>query len=252
MGEEGMEPEMEFQTIDENTYHIDGGMQIEEANEETPRFRGLTSLNLILVRHGETQHNLEGRAIGLNPVGLDARGRLQALRAADALASLAPVALYTSPLPRALETAAIISQRLGVEVRPRDGLREVNIGLLDGLTQDEMWQQYPDFMRTWSNDASTAVMPGGESVLQVQERAWNTIEEIIGLHPEDNVAVVSHNFTILGLVCKLLGMPLSNFQRLRLNLASITKVEIQQEKTTLIRYNDQCHLEGLEEDGERA
>ncbi len=208
-------------------------------------------MNLILVRHGETQLNLEGRAIGNNPVGLNARGRLQALRAAEALVSFVPVALYTSPLPRALETAAIISQRLGVEVCPRDNLKETDVGLLDGLTQDEMWQQYPDFMRTWSNDASTAVMPGGESILQVQRRAWDTIEEIKGLHPEDNVAVVSHSFTIAGLVCKLLGMPLSNFQRLRLDLGSITLVEMGQDSTILVRYNDQCHLEGLEEDGER-
>ena len=209
-------------------------------------------MNLILVRHGETQLNLEGRAIGNNPVGLNARGRLQALRTAEAVASLGPVALYTSPLPRALETATIISQRLGVKVCPRDNLKEVNIGLLDGLTQDEMWQQYPDFMRTWSSNASTAVMPGGESIVQVQKRAWHTIEEINGLHPEDNVAVVSHSFTIAGLVCKLLGMPLSKFQRLHLGLASITQVEMRQDSTTLVRYNDQCHLEGLEEDGDRA
>lgn len=202
-------------------------------------------MNLILVRHGETQYNLEKRAIGLNPVELDDRGRRQAQRAAEALTSLAPIALYTSPLPRALETATIISQRLGIEVCPRDSLREANIGLLDGLTQDEMWQQYPDFMQTWYRDASTAVMPGGESILQVQERAWNTIEEIKDRHPDGNVAVVSHSFTLLGLVCKLLGMPLSNFHRLRLNLASITQVEINQEKATLVRYNDQCHLDGL-------
>ncbi|MDA0988445.1 MAG: histidine phosphatase family protein [Chloroflexi bacterium] len=202
-------------------------------------------MNLILVRHGETRYNLEGRAIGLNPVELDAKGRQQAKRAAEALASLAPVALYTSPLPRALETATIISQRLGIEACPRDNLREANIGLLDGLTQDEMWQQYPDFMQTWYQDASTVVMPGGESILQVQERAWNTIEEIKDRHPDGNVAVVSHSFTLLGLVCKLLGMPLSNFHRLRLNLASITQVEINQEKATLVRYNDQCHLDGL-------
>ena len=77
-------------------------------------------------------------------------------------------------------------------------------------------------MRTWSNDASTVVMPGGESALQAQERAWNTIEEIRCLHPEEDVDVVSHNFAILGLVCKLQGMPLSNFCRLRLDLESIT------------------------------
>ena len=209
-------------------------------------------MNLLLVRHCETQFNLEGRAIGNNQMGLNARGRLQALRTIEALVSLAPIALYTSPLPRALETAVVISGRLGLEVRPRDNLMEANIWLLDGLTQDEMWHQYPDFMRTLTNEPSTTVMPGGESVLQVQKRAWDTIEEIKGLHPEGNVAVVSHSFTIAGLVCRLLGMPLSNFQGLRLSLASITQMDMSQNSTTLVNYNDQCHLKSLEDDGERA
>jgi broad specificity phosphatase PhoE len=121
-------------------------------------------LNFILIRHGETQHNLERKAIGINPVGLNVRGRLQAMRVAEALVALAPDALYTSPLPRALETATTISQRLGLELIIRDELKEANIGLLDGLTQDDMHQQYPDFMETWSTDPSTTVMPRGESI----------------------------------------------------------------------------------------
>ena len=193
------------------------------------------------MRHGETRHNL---------VGLDCGVCLQAMRVAEALTSLATVALYISPTTRALENSTIISQRLRIEVCLRDSLSEVDIRLLDGLIQDEMCQQSPGFMKTWPNDASTAVMPGGESVLQAQELAWNTIEEIRGLHPEEDVAVVSYNFTILGLGCKLLGMPLSNFRRLRLDLTSITQMKIHQEKAILIRYNDQCHPEDLEEDGE--
>ena len=86
------------------------------------------------MRHGETRHNLKDKAIGLNPVVLDYSGCLQVLRIAEAITSLvAPVALYTNPLPRALETAAIIAQRLGIEVCLRDSLSEVDIGLLDGL-----------------------------------------------------------------------------------------------------------------------
>jgi broad specificity phosphatase PhoE len=198
----------------------------------------LISLNLILVCDGEAQYNLEGRVIGLNSVELDEKGCRQAQRSAEALASLAPIALYTSPLLRALETVTIISQRLGIEACHRDSLRDVNIGFLGGLTQNEMWQQHPDFMQPGYQDASTAVIPGGESILQVQERAWNTIEEIKDRHPDGNVAMASHSFTLLGLVSKLLGTPLSNFNRLGLNLARITQVEINQEKATQVQYND--------------
>lgn len=63
----------------------------------------------------------------------------------------------------------------------------------------------------------------------------------MGIHTEDNVATVSHSFTIAGLVCKFLWMPLLNFQRLRLNLANITLVEVMQGSITLVCYDDQCH-----------
>ena len=205
----------------------------------------MTSLKLILVRHGETRFNLEGRAIGHNSDGLNPLGRLQAGRVAEAIVPLAPAAVYTSSLPRALETATVISRRLEIGLFQRDNLKEADVGLLEGLTFEEMWQQYPDFMQTWSQDASTAVMPAGESILQVQERAWETIEEIQGLHPRETVAVVSHSFAIRGLVCRFLRLPLIEFQRLQLDSASITIVEIDQGKPTLVSYNDRCHLEGL-------
>ena len=210
----------------------------------------MTSLRLILVRHGETRYNLEGRAIGHKQDGLNPRGRLQAHRTAEALISQAPAALYASPISGAMETATIISRRLGIDVIQRDNLKEADVGLLEGLTFQEMQQQYPDFMETWSREASTAVMPGGESILQAQERAWETIDEIQRLHPEETVAVVSHSFILQGLLCRFLGLPLVEFQRLRLDPASITIVEVDQGKPTLVSYNDSCHLEGLEENGE--
>lgn len=204
-------------------------------------------MKLVLVRHGETLHNAEKRVVGDNE-GLSSLGRLQAQRTAKALVPLKPVALYTSTLTRALETAIVISRVLGVGLHRRDGLKDVDTGVLAGLTQDEMWQQYPDFMRTWTADPASAVMPDGESILKGMERAWETIEEIRGLHPEDNVAVISHGFIIAGLMCKFLGVPLSNCQQFRLDLASITLVEMSQRGITLVRYNDQHHLEDLEDD----
>ena len=210
-------------------------------------------MNPILVRDAESQLNLEGRAIGNNPVGLNARGRLQVLTTAEAVASLGAGALYTSSLASFLGTATIISWRLVVEVRPRDKLMEVNIWLPDSLTQDAMWQQYPNLKWQWPNEASTVVMPDVESVLQVQKRTCDTKEEINGIHPKDDVAAVNHSFTITGLVRKLLWMPLLNFQRLRLNLANITLVEVMQGSITPVYYKDQCHREDLDDDeDERA
>ena len=100
-----------------------------------------------MVRHGETQYNAEGRAIGHTNVPLTAVGREQARSVAQALGPLAPTALYTSPLTRALETATVISQTLGLGFHRRDGLMEASIGALEGLDPHEMWERHPDFMR---------------------------------------------------------------------------------------------------------
>ncbi len=202
-------------------------------------------MKLFLIRHGETKYNLERRAIGHNPVSLNTTGNRQALLTAEALAAHGPTAVYSSPLPRAMETAGVISEKLKVEVRTRDNLKEADIGLLDGLTGQEMRQRYPDFMKLWLEDPATAVMPQGECLQDVQQRAWQTLLEIEDLHPEESVAVVSHNFTIQTLICRILEMPLANFRRLQVGLGSITLVDTHRDRHTLVRHNDRCHLEGL-------
>jgi broad specificity phosphatase PhoE len=100
-------------------------------------------------------------------------------------------------------------------------------------------------MKLWTEDPATAVMPQGECLQDVQDRAWQTVMEIQDLHPEESVALVSHNFTIQTLICRVLGMPLANFQRLQVGLGSITVVASHRNRTTLIKYNDRCHLESL-------
>jgi broad specificity phosphatase PhoE len=90
-------------------------------------------------------------------------------------------------------------------------------------------------------------MPGGESLAGVQERAWLAVERMREKHPDDAVMVVSHNFVILCIICKALGLDLGQFRRLRLNLASISILNIGQRGTSLILFNDTCHLGG--EDG---
>lgn len=92
-------------------------------------------------------------------------------------------------------------------------------------------------------------MPGGESIAQVQERAWTALQEIMARHPGENVVLVSHSFTLQALICRLLGIPLKHFLRLKLGVASVTLLETGTDGTTLLHYNDQCHLGGLREHG---
>jgi broad specificity phosphatase PhoE len=174
-------------------------------------------MRLVLVRHGETRLNREGRVQGQSREGLTPLGRAQAQGAVRFVRPYAPTALYTSPLPRALETAQILAQALGLDPIPLPPLAEMDLGEADGLTVAELQQRYPAFIDAWRRDPSRAVPPGGESLQQVQERAWGAVEDLLRRHPTETVAAVSHTFTILTLLTAALGLPLEAFRRFRLD-----------------------------------
>ena len=199
-------------------------------------------MRLFLVRHGETQRNREGQVQGRGDQDLTDVGRKQAAAVARALIRENVTALYSSPLKRAVETAEIIGAELGLPVQVAEDMAEADVGGLDGLTSEEMRARYPDFMALWDHDPGSAVMPGGESLAQVQERVWRLVQSLLGAHPEANVVAVSHNFTIGTLVCKVLGLPLVSFRRLRVDLGSVSAVELREGRNRLVLLNDRCHL----------
>lgn len=204
-------------------------------------------MRLILVRHAETQWNLEGRVQGRNADGLTERGRQQALALAEALAQESLTAVYSSPLARAVETASPVAQRHRLPVRLVEALQEADAGLLEGLPSSELRQQFPEFMAAWSRDAAAVAMPGGESLGQVQERVWQALQEIVAAHPDGTVAVVSHNFALQSLLCRFLGMPLNHFRRLRLDLAAWAELEVVGERVVLVALNETSHLRHLKD-----
>ncbi|MBI4200931.1 MAG: histidine phosphatase family protein [Chloroflexi bacterium] len=204
-------------------------------------------MRLYLVRHGETQRNRD-RLVqgGSNSDGLTELGMLQAAAAARALAGLGITALFTSTVPRAVETCRLVGEALGIPPELAPGLEELDTGVLDGLTSQEMRTQYPDFMAQWDRDAGAARLPGGETMLEVQARAWSAIEDIVRRHPEGTAAVVSHNFTICTLVCKALDLPIAGFRRFRVDLGSISALELAPQRPRLLLLNSTFHLASLE------
>ena len=199
-------------------------------------------MRLILVRHGETGLNRTGRIQGLNADPLNESGRMQARAVADALEADMPFALYASPVPRALETAEAVSSRLEVRVNRLGGLQEADAGELVGLTGDEMRRRYPDFMERWITDAGTARMPGGESMDEVRLRAWQAIDGLDADHPDGTVVAITHNQTIGAIVATALDMPLRQFRRLKVDLGSITRLDLNEERPLLVSLNETWHL----------
>ena len=205
----------------------------------------MPGLRLILVRHGETHLNRERRIQGINDAPLNERGRSQAEAAARALGRDIPFKLYASPIARARETAAILSRTLGVPANAISELREADAGELQGLTGAEMRERYPEFVRRWDEDSGTAKMPGGESLAQVQQRAWQAVTRISEAHPGETVVAVSHNFVIQTIVCKVLDIPLRHFRRLRQDLGAITRLDIDGSKWIVASLNETAHLESV-------
>jgi broad specificity phosphatase PhoE len=199
-------------------------------------------MRLILIRHGETEYNRDRLALGRFDAPLDERGLAQA-RAVAGSFRRPPSAIYASPLKRAFDTACAIGAEFGIDVTVDEDLIEMDVGEMEHLTGNELRERYPAFLRAWlSDDGADTRMPGGETLREVQERAWAAVERMRAAHPEGEVVAVTHNFVILTLVCRALDLPLAGFRRLRQALAAKTTIDVGEGASTLLQLNDDAHL----------
>lgn len=149
--------------------------------------------NLLLLRHGQIKANRQGRWHGSTDSPLTWRGRREARRTARYLGRTEPAvsAVYTSPLARCADTAAIIARRLGLVPEVHDDLREYAIGEWENLPFTELSARHR-FVELATGDHHFAP-PGGETLREVADRIVAALEEIRGRHPDDaRVLVVSH------------------------------------------------------------
>lgn len=166
---------------------------------------------------------LAGRAPGTH---LNEEGRAQALQLADALAPVAPEAIYASPLERARETAEPLARRLELEIRVCEGLTELDYGEWTGvdyttLHDDPRWRWHNEFRS--GNRA-----PGGESHTEVQARAVAELLRLRDVHPSSTVVVFSHAAPIRAALGYFLGMPLDMLHRLEISTASVSEIELEE------------------------
>jgi broad specificity phosphatase PhoE len=203
-------------------------------------------MRLILVRHGETERNSEARLQGgKSDLPLNEKGRNQVRYLGLALKGEKLEAIYSSHLKRALETAQAISAHHRLGVQPDPALAEIDMGFIDGLDLAQVKESQADFLERWRQEDYSVALPGGESVLQVRQRAWGAVQGIINRHREGNVAIVGHGITLQTIITALLGAPLSSFTRFRLGVASITIFQIENERTSLVSLNETCHLNSI-------
>lgn len=172
-------------------------------------------MRLYLVRHGETVWNLESRYQGWADQPLSALGREQAAEVANLLSMVAFDAAYSSDLQRAVTTAEIILGGREIAAEKLRNFREIDIGELDGRTEQEIRINYPEQLRAWRDTPGTLTMPGGESLHDVEARAWPALETLLERHPGETVLLVAHHTVNKVILCRVLGIPYSHFRVLR-------------------------------------
>jgi probable phosphoglycerate mutase len=160
---------------------------------------------VFLVRHGATALAAEDRFAGATDVPLSDEGRAQVSRLAARLGRECISAVYASPLGRTVETASILAQPHGLEVKTRDGLREISHGRWEKMTRQEVEQHFPEEAAAWDQDPFTFAPEGGESGLAVTARALPVLIDLVRQHAGETVLVVSHKATIRLLLSSLLG-----------------------------------------------
>ncbi|MEG6522394.1 alpha-ribazole phosphatase [Desulfotomaculum sp. 1211_IL3151] len=203
----------------------------------------MEATKLYLVRHGETEWNAGGRFQGHSDVPLSNFGRQQAERLALSLKQTKIDAFYSSDLSRAMETAQIIVKEHGTQVNYLPDLREINFGVWEGLTYDQISQNYGNLSVQWRSNPLDTQIPHGEKLQDLAERCQRAINEIINQHAGENVLVASHGGVIRVIVANALGFDLNHFWKLRLDNVSLTVLEYYgQQKAILELFNDTCHL----------
>lgn len=202
---------------------------------------------VILVRHGRTAWHVEGRYAGLTDIVLDKTGRAQAKRAAGLLSSEDVDRIYSSPLSRCLELAEFIAAEHDLEVVVDSRLAEIDLGGWDGETYEEILSRDGETFKKWIRDPTSVVIPGGESLGDVRDRAMDWFREATETYPEGTVVASSHGGTIRAIIASALGLDLSKVFRINIDLASVSQVNQRDGYSSMQYVNLTTHLAGLEE-----
>ena len=170
---------------------------------------------LILWRHGETEYNVAGRMQGHIDSELTEVGRRQAEFAAAALTRFQPELIIASDLRRATDTAMVLGETIGVSVQLDKRLRETHLGQWQGLTGAEVAEGWPAERERWRSDATFAP-PGGESRVEVADRAQEVVADLLRQGPDcgETVLLAAHGGVITALTARLAGFDVPSWSAL--------------------------------------
>ena len=201
---------------------------------------------VILIRHGETEWNLSGRWQGHADSPLSARGIEQAEALGKRMLNEQLNSFYSSDLERARHTSRLVGGPSEWNPEFMESLRERDLGVLEGLTTDEMKVKYPQEYQSFRNDGPEYQVPGGESFKQFYDRCSGALEEVAVRNPGKRIGVVTHGGFLGAIFRYVLNIPLDAERNFVLLNCSVNRLEKTESGWNLVSWGDVAHLEGLD------
>jgi len=201
---------------------------------------------IILVRHGQTEWNREERFRGQADVPLNETGLAQAEATGRRIAAeWQPVAVYSSPLSRAVKTADVIARHFTLPVQTHPLLADINYGEWQGLTPDEAKERWPAIVDAWYHSPGMAEIPGGETLNAVRARGLSAVRELAGRHEGHTIVLVGHTVINRLILLAVLGLGNHRFWHIGQDTCAINVIETIGPDFILRSLNDTCHCNSL-------
>ena len=199
------------------------------------------STRLVLIRHGATDWNDQHRFIGRSDLPLNANGIKQAQALGNKLDREQFDLIISSNLKRAAETAELIVGESGNQILFDDRLREVDFGSWEGLTLNQINEQYPGAFQRWRNDLSYRI-PEAEDIQDTRERVKAFLDDLLKDHSGKTILVISHGSILQMVIYLILEIPFVNDWKFYMYNGSVSEILISSDRTALVRLNDTSHL----------
>ena len=201
---------------------------------------------ILLTRHGHVEGIKPERFRGRAPLDLTARGRAEAAAVAQRIAGAwQPGHIYTSPLGRCVETAAVIAKACGIAAKTCDDLNDIDYGAWQFKTFAEAKEQNPALFAAWFATPQLVRFPDGESLQDLVARTADALRMILARHPDDTIVLVGHDSVNRALLMELLDQPLSAYWRIAQSPCCLNEIDITGGKISVQRVNETAHLEAL-------
>ncbi len=200
---------------------------------------------IYLIRHGQSEWNKSNKIQGQHDTKLTELGKNQAMLLGNSLINENIDIIYTSDLTRAYDTAEIISNIINKPLIASNLIREINFGVWEGLTSNEVKENYKDEYNIWLKEPDKLNIQGLERLEDLQKRAMTFMNRIVQENSNKNIAIVSHGAILKTIILGLLDIEISHYKNISLSNVSLSIIEYRDFNKVLKLLNDTSHLKEL-------